>query len=539
MEIPLNDQLINQIKNAQFYMLRYETEFTPCTGITAVTKQERRHFTGGIMLAPWCPKIKENKAVDDLIRGGKVKYTDWKFKVHGRTCRVLTTTDGFTPILYLEVEKCFRGVADPYDVPLPTLHEDTLYFGLAVNELLKQIATPDQFVWGADWESVPALSLVRERHLIALTLHNTFDECLENESQGFGEVYQIFSSKRGKSEWTKTALEIGLEIADVATTVNRGFAYGMLHEPIQTRVMANHLQSLLGKVVGIDNAAFSDLNPFSKQFIEKYHSDTAESNKFLFTGQSEARAKLPAGISKNAAEKVIVVSMGRRVSQKLHDVLIESTRQILTRDADFPLFVVFATKRGDAASEMRLTRIKQLQKDFPANIAWTDGQLEFYGTLMQAADYNCMPSLYEPHGGAYEGTVIPIARAIDGLAEQICGLNPKGEAAKMNRLWHKKNDPPTGFLFREPPASDPEQLTADLKDLLGANPSTETALFKLMQNALSEVLVEAVRLRVDQPERYAAMVVAAIEKQKSTSWEENLNGMLALIAKARKKRKIG
>lgn len=538
MEIPLTDQLSKQVKSAQFFILRYETEFTPCTGITAVTKQERRHFKGGIMLAPWCPRIRENKAVDGLIRGGKVKYTDLKLKVYGRTCKVLTTTDEFAPILYLEVEKCFRGVADPYDVPLSTLHEDTLYFGLAVNELLKQVATPGQFVWGADWESVPALSLVRERHHTALTLHNTFDECLETESKGFGEVYQIFSSKRGKSEWTKTALEIGLEIADIVTTVNRGFAYGMLHEPIQTRVMANHLQPLLGKVVGIDNAAFSDLNPFSKQFIEKYSADPAEGNKFLFNGQAEARKKLPDEISQNAAGKVIVVSMGRRVSQKLHDVLIESTRQILSTDPDFPLYVVFATKRGDSASEARLKRIKKLQKEFPTNIAWTDGQLEFYGTLMQAADYNCMPSLYEPHGGAYEGTVIPIARAIDGLAEQICALNPRGEAAKMDRLWHKKNDPPTGFLFREPLSNDLEQLTADLVDLLGTNPSTDSALFKSMQNALSEVLVEAVRLRVDHPERYAELVMAAIEKQKSTSWEENLNGMLALIAKVRRKRKI-
>ena len=38
----------------QFYLLRWETEFTPCTGITAVTRQERRYFgSRGVMIAPW------------------------------------------------------------------------------------------------------------------------------------------------------------------------------------------------------------------------------------------------------------------------------------------------------------------------------------------------------------------------------------------------------------------------------------------------------------------------------------------------------
>ena len=38
MALPLESSLLQKIGSAQFFMLRYETEFTPCTGITAVTK---------------------------------------------------------------------------------------------------------------------------------------------------------------------------------------------------------------------------------------------------------------------------------------------------------------------------------------------------------------------------------------------------------------------------------------------------------------------------------------------------------------------
>jgi len=48
-----------------------------------------------------------------------------------------------------------------------------------------------------------------------------------------------------------------MEVADVVTTVNRGFAQGMRTEPLQLNVMARHVRHLLGRVVGINNAAFA------------------------------------------------------------------------------------------------------------------------------------------------------------------------------------------------------------------------------------------------------------------------------------------
>lgn len=536
MKILLEEKLLKKIGSAQFFMLRYETEFTPCTGITAVTKQERRNFKHGIMIAPWCTKLKREKPQDDPLANGKVKSTNWTFKVNGLVCRVLMTTDEFAPILFLAIDGHFEGIETPYDIPLPKLREDTLWFGLAVDVLLKQIASPQQFVWAADWETVPAMVLARSRHHVSLTLHNTFDECLVNETKPFGKTFALFGEER-KDDGIKTALEIGMELADVLTTVNRGFAYGMRNEAIQSKVMAPHLQSLMGRVVGINNASFARVSDALLSLKQSLIENPNEARKELFKAQTEARALLPKEISSQCADKVIIVSMGRRVAQKLHDVMVESTRQLLRKDKNLPIFVVFTTVHGDAGSPARLERMQALAKEFPDNVACLDGRLQFFSEMMCAADYNCMPSLYEPHGGAYEGTVIPIARAIDGLAEQICALEPKGEAAKMNALWHPSNEAPGGLLFREG-----SKLTAgrvkDLAVLLSQSPSPNNKLFREMTAALCEGLLQAVALRVKQPDKYAELVLAAIEKQQGASWEVNLGGMLALIEEARLKRVI-
>lgn len=63
-------------------------------------------------------------------------------------------------------------------------------------------------------------------------------------------------------------------------------------------------------------------------------------------------------------------------------------------------------------------------------------------------------------------------------------------------------------------------------------------VFTAMRDSLSEVLKEAVRLRNAEPDRYTDLVLAAIEKQESLNWHENLGGMIALVEEARIKRGI-
>jgi len=602
-----------KITGAEFAMLRYETEFTPCTGITAVTRQERRHFSRGVMISPWCSCLKREKSEDDPLQNGKVRETGWEFDVCGIPCKVLAATDGFAPIIFLDVQGRFRGLESPYDTPpeppnrdsLATLKMDTLYFGLAVRELLREAAVPrTAFIWGADWETVPALLLVRDEHNISLTLHNTFDECLEKEAVAFGTVYTAFRTP-SSDQPARTALQIGLEIADVVTTVNKGFAEGMGTEELQTKVMAEHLQDLIRDkgVVGIDNAAFTDLSEGLPELSKLLSNNFEAGRKQLFEFKRERVKRLQRklrdlhdskieiihklqreiqqlsdikgeeervkelkqkfsreegkrriigrlqrllGIKKEnqetaeeipecVADKAIVVSMGRRVSQKQHDVFVECLREILTKVKDFPVLAVFATVHGDdSTSPAILARIKALEAEFPSSVVCEDGRLDYYKELMAAADFNCMPSLYEPHGGAYEGTVIPIARAVDGLAEQICGYKPLGVAKSMNDRWHG-GEQPTGFLFREE-ATAGESTAEQLKALLQGSPFS--CVFRAMRDSLAAVLREAVDLRLKHEDEYARLVGAALKKQEGTSWEQNLKEMLELMEQARKARSV-
>jgi glycogen synthase len=525
--------IISMISKAQFIMLRYETEFTPCAGIAAVSKQERRYFADAVTIAPWCADLKRNTEIEDPLKNGKVKYTGWEFTAGGRTCKVLTTTDEFTPIFFIEIANCFLGKENPYDVELDELKKDVLYFGMAVDKILEATEFHDQFIWGADWESVPALYLARKKYIISLTLHNTFDQCLDNQTDAFGETYTVFRQKRRFSDQARTALEIGMELADVVTTVNRGFAYGMRNEVLQQKVMAGHLHPLLNKVVGIDNGPFEPLSKTLRELKDRLAQNFTAGEKAVRELKTQALSQLPDVIQAKAKDKVIIVSMGRRVAQKQHDVLVESVRNILETDSRVPLLAVFTTIEGDSGSHSRLDLINRLQKDFPANIVCLDGRVNYYPELMTAADYNCMPSLYEPHGGAYAGLVVPIARAVDGLAEQICALHPAGEAATINAKWHSQFEEPTGFLFRETYDRSAAELENELSSLLTINPSPQNYLFRQMRDSLQDVLRQAIDLRLNQSGEYFKLVLAVLKKQEISNWLTNLGGMLALIEQAR------
>jgi hypothetical protein len=541
------------LARTRFIMLRYETEHTRCGGIAPVATQERRHFPNGIMIAPLCPRLKRDKPEDDPLKNGQIRDTGQRFNVSGKLCSVLATTDPFIPIIFLHVEGRFQGYESPYDTPpeppenssIATLKRDTLYFGLAVHEFLKQAHIPQvQFIWGADWETVPALFLLCGKYIIALTLHNSIDECLEDQAEEFRNTFPDFCTPRlwpdGIRRPARTALQIGIEKADIVTAVNRGFAHGIQTERLHKAVMAAHIQDLLAAktsahcFVGINNAGFTTLDSELIALGQLLNSNLEAGKKQLFDIKEQAAARLPEALKQKAAGKAMVVSMGRRVSQKQHDVLTEAVREILSNDRDFPVLVVFATVHGDSNSPAILARIKSLEADFPFNVVWEDGQLSYYNDLMTAADFNCMSSLFEPHGGAYQGIVIPIARAVDGLAEQICGYNPSGMAKLLNDRWHSKDEQPTGFLYREDleyleSKSTSELLADQFEAILKGSPFSR--VFQAMRDSLGVALRAAVELRLKRKDDYARLVAAALKKQQGLSWEANLAEMLKLVDK--------
>ena len=88
---PVSFQDVQKLAHrCQFYLLRWETEFTPCTGITAVTRQERRFFGHqGMMIAPWQSRMPAARAALDQ---GRVVDMESPFRIagpcaHARGCK--------------------------------------------------------------------------------------------------------------------------------------------------------------------------------------------------------------------------------------------------------------------------------------------------------------------------------------------------------------------------------------------------------------------------------------------------------------------
>jgi hypothetical protein len=519
-------------RRCQFFLLRWETEFTPCTGITAVARRERQVFgRRGMMIAPWEPKTAAAKAA---LEQGKVIDTEFSFKIagpcaHGATVHVLVTPPGDTmPIVYLSVQGAFQGFPTPYDTP--ALARDTLLFGAAVAEFLPKVGeTTRQFVWGADWQTVPALTRLRTRHHTVLTLHNEFDAWLAREAAAFGGG--LYPALRGQ----ETALRVGLKMADVATTVNRGYARGLRTEPIHTQVMAHHLQDLLPKVVPVENANFA---PLSAEHVETEALLAREPSlglKKIEESQQQARAALPEPLRSQIGDRVLVVAMGRRVAQKLHDVIVEGVRIVFQQHPELPLFLIFATVSGESADRPRKERIQDLARDFPDRVYCTDGRIEYYNTLMRAADYNAMTSLYEPHGGAFEGAVVPIVRLIDGLARQVNAFEPIGRGEQFNALWHESWEDPSGLGFREPATATEVD---DLRALLTSPQAPDNPTFRAMVSSFAEVLAKAVSIRRDRPEAYARLIRGVLRAQMGRDWLIQLGGVLALVEEARLRRPL-
>lgn len=530
-EVLVPEVLRAVLRGCDFFMLRMEAEFTPCAGIAAVAKQECAHFARrGVLIAPWCARMSTARAA---LERGTVVDLGCSFQIktpgfRGLPIRVLLALHPErAAIVYLAAENCFLGGSDPYDTP--HAKHDALVLGVAVSELLQAVAaSPRAFAWGADWQTVPALVRLAPTRLTVLTVHNAIDSW-------FGDVNGVEDPGYAAFCGPRTALGVGLDLADVVTAVNRGFAWSLGHEPIYTGILADHLQSRVGRIVGIDNGNFTPVSAAVARLEVELTAEPAGAGlRALQQYQQGARAALPKEISRRAAGKVLFGTMGRRAAQKQPDVVVEAIRTVLRRDATTPLFIAFATVSGaEPESQLRQERILRLAEEFPEHVSATEGRLDYYPALMSALDFTVLASLYEPHGSCFEGGPgVPIVRAIDGLACQVCAFEPHGRAAALNALWHGQESEPNGLTFREPSSASE---FPDLAGLLRDAPSPGNATFRAMVEALAGTIEQAVSMRQGRPDLYAHLVRGAIRTQLTRSWEMNLGGLLALVEQARRR----
>ncbi len=514
------------IEKATFIALRYEADYTPCAGIATVVREERRIFARhGVVIAPWEPKMVEAQRA---LASGKVCFADSLGNIpiaYGVTKEIriyLAEEANREAIIYLEVPGFFQGSKSPYDTPF--LKQDTIVFAMAVVSLLDRIGTDTrQWLWCADWETIPALVLARKRYHVALHLHNVIGD------NYLGDVAREFSFPVEPSFQNASVLQVGLRQADVVAAVSRGFAWSLQHEPIYTHVIAPHLQGALDRMVAIENANFTPLTPELIQIQSLLSTDPKKGRETLDALKSEARKELPAEIQKKLQGRSLIVVMGRRSSQKLHEVSVASAQIALRRSPDLPAFWFFTTLSGDGGSDARLEHIRTLCGQFPQNADFSDGRIDFFNELLAAADFNLMPSLYEPYGGCFQGSAVPIIRSIDGLAVQVPGYEPTGAAAKLHRMWHGGR-PGAGWSVREDLNGSDNVAAAHLREIVETEFPVDNPTIRALNEIFARTVTRAVLNQAKEPEKFASLVLEGLRIQEARSWEFNYGGMLSNIA---------
>ncbi len=518
------------LSTATFIGLRWESPYTPCTGITAVFRQERKHFPGAVFIAPWCGEMQSAKTAFTNGKVVPVPGADFEIQLGGQHVRVfvLMSADEAAPILYVSIPedpRAFRGVQTPYDTP--HTKRDSLLFALAVDALIGRylpVGPTSPFVWAADWQCVPAMARQYPYRATCLHLHNLYDEYLGDLARTEG--YDHASELEHRS-----VLAAGFAMADVVATVSRGFAEGVRREMLHTAIFAPHLQAEAHRIESVENANFTELDAPTLRLADELKKDLVAGARALGEFKTAARAKLPVEIREKLKGRTLVVAMGRAATQKLHCVVVEAAARIAKSPLGKSAFFVFATTDGDRDDQVRQDVIAACAARHPDCVAAYSGRIHFFGELMHAADLNVMSSLWEPFGGAYEGAVLPVGRAIDGLASQIQPHRPSAYVASLT-----KHDPAvaaTGWLFREP------QLPSAYMDLnlllTSAVPSIRNATYAAIADACTEAVSSAITTHQQAPQEFASLVRNALELQRGRTWK-TYDRMVELVNAAKAKR---
>jgi glycogen synthase len=461
----------------------------------------------------------------------------------------------------------FAGRRHPYDVGETSaalrknLLRDALLFGVAVPQALALLDGERNENWTLllqDWEAatvalaLAALAVPRApRHRLFLTLHNSYDS---------GEVSDALLGRFGldpvvipgpPAARRATVLERALPLIDERIfTVSRQFARDLLADPLQTRVMAPHLQRWLpGRIRGVDNGLFASLQVPESELAEARRGRPRMLRRWK-RARKEAAAQALTELAPSEATPVWgdrdlflqddlpwLIFAGRDdTRQKGYDVAVEAMIRFLASGgrAKFLFFPIPGDEGLGGLDFLRSAAAAYPRLVLALPFIWKEG----FGAALQGAAFGVMPSFYEPFGMANEfylqGTV-GIGRATGGLLQQIVPWRGTGLAEDdVQRLasdWHAEDAVPTGFLYRE--RAGLQSVVEDWRCINAAEygPAGKTenrlqarsrlSLFGSMAESLQRCLAEALRIHQLEPDLHDRMLVAGIDHlQANFSWSK-------------------
>lgn len=460
-------------------------------------------------------------------------------------------------IYFIDSLQFFLAAENPYINPNSPqrLFEDSCFLCAAVPEILRIIPEKPPFLLNLqDWETALVCKTTSNLipHKCVLTLHNPYDNSCEMtlhfprpRLEGTQKLEELPRLDPGTITIRSTVLKQTLtEIAGIST-VSDNFARELVSDPLQTKVLAPHLQEIFRQkgVVPTINGIFKDpdqaLLKLSKpvEILEYKSAVRAELTKIFVTKEGKALLKKAWGSCdlKDPSKPLFLIFGRDDPRQKGFDVAAKAIREVLHDKGDVANFVFTPIPGPHGIGTIAF--LEQLSKDFPESVLVFPFRLTVgYNELQSGASYLLMCSLYEPFGGANEGYAsgVPVvARATGGLVQQVCPYNyaklPRDVQVLVDE-FHGEKRHPTGFLFKEDTSQIPTE-TQDWKGIikakfLDANPIgdaiTEREQFPLyvaMASAAKDAIIQAIDLFKSSPEEYAQCILRGVKLLSKFTWD--------------------
>ena len=478
------------------------------------------------------------------------------------------------PLILLRArdERYFAGQRHPYDVSDERLLRDALLFGASVAELARggeQAASWTLLL--QDWEAATAalaLAAARfeQRPRASLTLHNSYDsgplpdsllaELGIDPTRCPGAPSATGAADGGR---VTTVLRRALPLVEQPVfTVSEQFARDLVSDTLQTSVMADHLQELLGRpggLVGIDNGRFESLaiddgpltlsvprrsagflNWKSRQrdtLLAIWRRLDASDPERPVWGDLAAFAAYRERLREERGFELPWFIMSGRddPNQKGFDVAVSALRPLLRQG--FEAQALFCPLPQES-SLAELGFLEALAREFPDRVVALPFRLQAgqgYLEAFQGATYGLMPSMYEPFGMAnelYLKGVVGIGRATGGILGQIVPLGLDGShwcspAVRERALGlYDAETPATGLLYREPngiASAEQDWRAINARGYLEPNAGLDRvaereqyALYRWMSRELGQAMLRAAQLYRQTPRRYCELLEAGIER---------------------------
>ncbi|MEZ5361830.1 MAG: glycogen/starch synthase [Bryobacterales bacterium] len=428
------------------------------------------------------------------------------------------------------------------------LLRDALFASQAVPHVLRFLGMSENvIVHSQDWQFAPTALTVKHAILAGvldsaatvLTSHNPYDHPLPDSNLAW------VTDRLGAHRWPlghETVYQRMIPLTDAPlSTVSPGFAEELVSDPLQTDLLASHLQKVFRAhgVVGVDNPLFGAARPaFSQEAVDAFASGSSRGLIEEKAAKREAMLEVLAAyedprilgkldgndgrpLTELPDEVPVFLMFGRLdPAQKGFDLLARAIEGFRPGEAKFILTPNVVGDAGPWLEDLRLLAEKR-----HGDVAVYPFRVEKgYMETMAGASFAVMPSLYEPFGAAteaYLGGTPVVARATGGLTGQVVDFRTD-----------RKNG--TGLLFREK-----LPLGSSWPTIIEApNPQARVGipLYAMIAEALFDALKEAAGVWRENKRGYAGMLANLYSKAASFSPGKAAAGYRALYETATRPR---